>query len=142
MSWSNWYECKFDENGDIDTYYVENKSPHYPGIYAIATKTGWSYNCIYIGMSRRSIWKRLQAHFSGKGNRIIQQILESKKDSRSVGFQNLDALYFMFLEAPSRDVQWLEALYVRGTQPICNIQENLSLPKELQNASVPLEPED
>ena len=37
MGWSDWYECSFDSNDEIDLRPVENASS-WPGIYAIATK--------------------------------------------------------------------------------------------------------
>ena len=96
MWWSDWYECSFDSKREIDTREVERFAPNESGLYAIATKTsGGSYTVEYIGMSKKSIWKRLQAHFSGKetrGNRVIRELLKSKKDERSVGFSALPYL--------------------------------------------------
>jgi hypothetical protein len=148
MGWSDWYECRFDSNGEIDTRQVKN-APNDSGLYAIATKTsGGSYNVEYIGMSKRSIWKRLDAHFSGKetrGNRVIRELLKSKKDERSVGFSMLNALYFCYLKVPKEQVKELESRFIRGMTPIANIQGNSSMPKlprDLEDAKVEVELDD
>lgn len=133
MWWSDWYECSFESNGEINTRAVKDHAPNDPGLYAIATKTsGGSYTVEYIGMSKRSIWKRLQAHFSGKetrGNRVIRELLKSKKDERSVGFSMLNALYFCYVEVPKEQVKDLESRFIRSMTPIANLQENSSMPK-------------
>ena len=149
MWWSDWYECSFDSNGEIDTTAVERYPPHESGLYAIATKTsGGSYTVEYIGMSKKSIWKRLQAHFSGKetrGNRVIRELLKSKKDERSVGFSMLNALYFCYVEVPKEQVKDLESRFIRSMTPIANLQENSSMPKlprDLEDTEVEVELDD
>ncbi|MCC3406799.1 MAG: GIY-YIG nuclease family protein [Microcoleus sp. PH2017_10_PVI_O_A] len=148
MWWSDWYECSFDSNGEIDTRQVEN-APNDPGLYAIATKTSrGSYTVEYIGMSKKSMRKRLQAHFSGKetrGNRVIRELLNSKKDGRSVGFSMLNALYFCYVEVPKDEVKELESRFIRSMTPIANLQENSSMPKlpiDLEDANVEVELDD
>ena len=120
MSWSDWIECRFDSNGKIDTWRLEDRAPNSPGVYAIATKTGWSYTVQYIGMSGHSIWKRLRSHFSKKGNHVIRALLEDK-ESQGSATQMIDALYFAFCETPKRDARLYEALFINGTQPIGNL---------------------
>ncbi|MCC3526827.1 MAG: GIY-YIG nuclease family protein [Microcoleus sp. PH2017_22_RUC_O_B] len=144
MGWSDWYECSFDSKGEIDLRPVE-KAPNWPGIYAIATKlSNGSYNVQYIGMSEKSIWKRLKAHFSGKGNRVLKRILDNKNDG-GAQTEFLNALYFMYLETTKEQARGMESLFVRGTAPIANIQQNLSqswLPRDLRDTEVEVELDD
>lgn len=141
MGWSDWYECSFDSNGEIDLKPVEDASS-WPGIYAIATKlSNGSYNVQYIGMSEKSICTRLKAHFSGRGNRVLKRILDNKK-AGGAQTELLKALYFMYLETTTEQARGMESLFVRGTTPIANIQKNLSqswLPRDLQDTEVEVE---
>jgi hypothetical protein len=49
--------------------------------------------------------------------------------------EHVNALYFMYLETSKEDTKWLESLFVRGTTPIANVQQRLSLPRALQDLS-------
>lgn len=127
---------------------VEKYPPNQPGIYAIAMKDPDTRDYVvqYIGMSRKSIWKRLQAHFNinRKGNKYIQARLEQKKKGDRT-MERINALYFMFLETSKDQAKGMEALFVRGTVPIGNVQQNLSLaslPRDLQNPPVEVELDD
>jgi hypothetical protein len=116
MGWSSWVECPFDDNGNIDLSKL-SEAPRSSGIYAIATKTGWSYNTQYVGRSGRSIHGRLQSHLSGRGNRVIRGVLENKKQRPSDPTQ---ALYFAFLE--TREHKLIEAAYIDAEdRPIGNL---------------------
>jgi hypothetical protein len=130
MSWSNWNECRFNDKGDIDTSNLSNASPS-SGVYAIATKTGYSYNTQYVGRSGRSIQSRLKAHLTGKGNKVIASILQSKKDRPN---QPLQALYFAYLE--TREHKLIEAAYIDANdRPVCNLIK-ARLPEGLREADV------
>jgi GIY-YIG catalytic domain len=143
MGWSDWYECSFDSNGEIDLGPVEKNAPNWPGIYAIAMKDP-NYNDYvvqYIGMSTTSIWTRLKKHFTGKGNKHIKTRLEQKRNKHRT-MEKVNALYFMYLETSKDQARGMESLFVRGTTPIGNIQQNLSqswLPRDLQNTEVEVE---
>ncbi|BAZ06178.1 GIY-YIG nuclease family protein [Calothrix sp. NIES-3974] len=116
MGWSNWVECPFDGSGNIDLSGL-GEAPNSSGIYAIATKTGWSYNTQYVGRSGRSIRGRLQNHLSGRGNRVVRGILENKKERPSDPTQ---ALYFAFLE--TREHKLIEAAYIDAEdRPVGNL---------------------
>jgi len=116
MGWSNWIECPFNDNGILDKSRL-SEAPSSSGIYAIATKTGWSYNTQYVGRSGRSIRGRLENHFSGRGNRVVRGVLESKKERPSDPTQ---ALYFAFLE--TREHKLIEAAYIDAEdRPIGNL---------------------
>jgi hypothetical protein len=106
MGWSNWVECQFEDTGNIDLPRL-SEAPSSSGIYAIATKTGWSYNTQYVGRSGRSIRGRLQSHLSGRGNRVVRGVLKNKKERPSDPTQ---ALYFAFLE--TREHKLIEAAYI------------------------------
>lgn len=146
-SWSDWYKCEFDSDGNIDLRPVEKYAPNWPGLYAIAMKDPdyGDFVVHYIGMSKKSIWKRLKAHFSRKGSPVIRRRLEAKKDKDRT-MSRVDALYFMFLETSKDDAPWMEALYIKGTKPIANVQQELKLPtaleRALRNSDVNFEPED
>ncbi len=145
MGWSDWIECSFNSDNEIDLQPVEKYAPNSPGIYAIATKHSNGYYSVqYIGMSESSIWKRLKAHFTGRSNRVIKRILDNKKQG-GAQTEFLNAFYFSFLETSKEQARGLEALFVRGTAPIANIQQNLSmssLPKDLQEPNIEVELED
>lgn len=131
MGWSDWYECSFDSDGEIDTRSLDRYAPNSPGVYAIATKTGRSYNTHYVGRSGRSIWKRLKAHFSGKGNKVIAGILRNKKERPSDPTQ---ALYFAFLE--TNEHKLIEATYIDAEdRPIGNLIK-ANLPEGLKEQLV------
>jgi GIY-YIG catalytic domain len=116
MGWSNWVECPFDDNGILDKSRL-SEAPNSAGIYAIATKTGWSYNTHYVGRSGRSIRGRLNSHLSGGGNRVVRGVLENKKDTKSDPTQSL---YFAFLE--TREHKLIEAAYLDAEdRPIGNL---------------------
>jgi len=119
MAWSNWIECRFDANGQLDTSNLRN-APSSGGVYAIATKTGWSYNTQYVGRSKNDIRGRLKAHLTLNdryGNHVINSILVSKKDRPN---QPLNALYFAFLE--TREHKLIEAAYIDANdRPVCNL---------------------
>lgn len=146
MGWSNWYECTFDSKGEIDIRPVNEYARNQPGIYAIAMKDPDSgdYVVQYIGMSTKSMWKRLKAHFNGKGSKYIQARLEQKKE-RDRRMERVNALYFMYLETSKDQAKGMEALFVRGTVPIGNVQQNLSLaslPRDLRDPKVEVELDD
>jgi hypothetical protein len=116
MAWSNWVECPFDDSGNIDLSEL-SEAPNSAGIYAIATKTGWSYNTQYVGRSGISIRGRLQSHLSGRGNRVIRGVLENKKDRPS---DPTKALYFAFLE--TKEHKLIEAAYIDAEdRPVGNL---------------------
>jgi hypothetical protein len=51
----------------------------------------------------------------------------------------------MYLETSKEQVRGMESLFVRGTVPIGNVQQNLSeswLPRDLQDAKVEVELDD
>lgn len=134
MRWSDWIECEFDSNGKIDDRPVYRRAPNRPGIYAIATKVGWGYNVQYIGMSRTSIESRLSKHFSKKGNRVIRALLD-EKEAQSAGTSMIDALYFAYCETSSDEARTIEAILIKGTQPIANLAMG-SLPKDLRESTL------
>jgi GIY-YIG catalytic domain len=145
MGWSDWYECSFDSKGEIDLKPVE-KAPNWPGIYAIAMKDPDTNDYVvqYIGMSTTSIWTRLKKHFTGKGNKYIKTRLEQKRNKHRT-MEKVNALYFMYLETSKDQARGMESLFVRGTTPIGNIQQNLSqswLPRDLQDTEVEVELDD
>ncbi|MFB2891640.1 GIY-YIG nuclease family protein [Aerosakkonemataceae cyanobacterium BLCC-F50] len=130
MAWSRWFECKFDEQGNLDTSALQ-KAPSSSGVYAIATKTGWSYNTQYVGRSGRSIRNRLQSHLSGRGNRVISSLLAQKKNRPQ---DRPDSLYFAFLE--TREHKLIEATYIDAEdRPVCNLIR-ASLPEGLREGDV------
>ncbi len=146
MGWSDWYECSFDSNGEIDTRPVNNHAPNKPGIYAIAMKDADTNDYVvqYIGMSKTNIETRLKTHFRGNGNKYIKTRLEQKKDKHRT-MERVNALYFMFLETSKEQARGMESLFVRGTVPIANIQQNLSqswLPRDLRDTEVEVELDD
>ena len=134
MGWSDWYECSFDDKGELDIRPLVDKAPTSPGIYAIAMKDGYGYQVQYIGMSTTNIYKRLRAHFTGRGNNYIKERLKQKKEQHRT-MELVNALYFMYLETSKEDTNWMESLYIRGTMPIANVQQRLSLPRPLQDLS-------
>ncbi|MCU0544031.1 MAG: GIY-YIG nuclease family protein [Oscillatoriaceae cyanobacterium Prado104] len=146
MGWSDWHECSFDSNGKIDLRSVKTYAPNQPGIYAIAMKdadTG-DYVVQYIGMSTTNIETRLKKHFTGEGNKYIKTRLEQKKDKHRT-MERVNALYFMFLETSKEQARGMESLFVRGTVPIGNVQQNLSqsyLPRDLRDSKVEVELDD
>jgi hypothetical protein len=116
MTWSNWVECPFDDSGNIDLSKL-SEAPNSAGIYAIATKTGWSYNTHYVGRSGRSIRGRVKSHLSGGGNRVVRGVLENKKDRPS---DPTKALYFAFLETSEHKL--IEAAYIDAEdRPVGNL---------------------
>lgn len=116
MGWSNWVECNFDNEGNLDISRLR-EAPNSAGVYAIATKTGWSYNTHYVGRSGRSIRGRLQAHLSGRSNRVIAGILQNKKERPSDPTQ---ALYFAFFE--TNEHKLIEAAYIDASdRPLGNL---------------------
>jgi hypothetical protein len=116
MPWSDWFECRFYANGELDISQL-SRADKAPGVYAIATKTGTNYQTQYVGRSGRSIRDRLTAHLTGKGNKVIASVLRSKKDRPS---QPLQALYFAFL--PTREHKLIEAAYIDANdRPVCNL---------------------
>ena len=130
MAWTNWYECKFDSQGNLDLSQVR-RVPNSSGVYAIATKTGSSYNTQYVGRSGSSIRNRLQSHFSGRGNKVISSLLAQKKNRPQ---DRPEALYFAYLE--TREHKLIEAAYIDASdRPICNIAK-ASLPKGLREQDV------
>lgn len=130
MAWSRWFECKFDAQGNLDTSTLQ-KAPSSSGVYAIATKTGWSYNTQYVGRSGRSIRNRLQSHFSGRGNRVISSLLTQKKNRPQ---DRPNSLYFAFLG--TREHKLIEAAYIDAKdRPVCNLIR-ASLPKGLREGDV------
>ncbi len=133
MSWSNWIECKFYANGELDTSKL-SEAPRSAGVYAIATKTGYSYQTQYVGRSGGSIRDRLSAHLTlnpHKGNKVINDLLASKKDRPN---QPLQALYFAFLQ--TREHKLVEAAYIDANdRPICNLIK-ARLPEGLREAQV------
>lgn len=136
MPWSEWIECKFDATGKLDTSRL-HKAPNGSGIYVIATKTGWNYNPQYIGRSGRSIRGRLQAHLSGRGNKVIASLLKYKLSRPS---DRPEALYFAFL--PTREHKLIEAAYIDASdRPIGNLIR-ARLPKGLQEKAVMSSPLD
>ncbi len=146
MGWSDWYECSFDSKGEIDLNPVHSRAPNKPGIYAIAMKDEKynDYIVQYIGMSTTDIWKRLKAHFTGKGNKYIQTRLEQKRDKHRT-MEKVNALYFMYLETSKEQARGMESLFVRGTVPIGNVQQKLSqssLPRDLRDTEVEVELDD
>ncbi len=145
MGWSDWYECSFDSDGKIDLRPVE-KAPNWPGIYAIAMKDPDTNDYVvqYIGMSTTSIWKRLKKHFTGNGNKHIETRLKQKKEKHRT-MERVKALYFMYLETSKDQARGMESLFVRGTIPIGNVQQNLSqssLPRDLRDTKVEVELDD
>ncbi|MGI0491366.1 GIY-YIG nuclease family protein [Alkalinema pantanalense CENA528] len=119
MPWSQYYECPFNDKGEIDMRPVEHHAPNRKGIYVIATKNGRTYNPQYIGRSGSSIWKRLKAHFSGKGNRVVASLLQAKRNGNYGGILP-NALYFAFLETDEHKL--IEAAYIDANdRPICNL---------------------
>ncbi len=134
MSWSDWIECKFDSQGNLDTSPLT--AQHVPtgsGIYAIATKTGWQYNTHYVGRSGRSIRGRLQAHLSGNGNKVIAAILRTKRDRPSDPTQ---ALYVAYLE--TREHKLIEAAYLDANEkhrPMGNLVR-ARLPEGLRESAI------
>ena len=146
MGWSDWYECSFDSNGEIDTRAVKDHAPNDPGLYAIAMKDADTHDYVvqYIGMSTTDIWKRLKAHFTGKGNKYIQTRLEQKREKHRT-MEKVNALYFMYLETSKEQARGMESLFVRGTVPIGNVQQKLSqssLPRDLRDTEVEVELDD
>jgi GIY-YIG catalytic domain len=130
MGWSIWVECPFDDNGILDKSNLR-EAPSSSGIYAIATKTDWSYNTQYVGRSGRSIRGRLDSHLSGRGNRIVRGVLESKKDRPG---DRPQALYFAFLE--TRDHKLIEAAYIDADdRPVGNLIR-ARLPEGLRESEV------
>jgi hypothetical protein len=116
MAWSEWVECRFNSDGSLDTSGLR-EAPTSSGVYAIATKTGWSYNTHYVGRSGRSIYNRLQKHLTGRGNKVIAGILSNKKERPSDPTQ---ALYFAFLETSEHKL--VEAAYIDASdRPIGNL---------------------
>lgn len=116
MSWSNWIECKFDANGNLDTASLIDV-PNGSGIYAIATKTGWRYNTHYVGRSGRSMRGRLQRHLTGNGNKIVAGVLRNKQQRPNDPTQ---ALYVAYL--PTREHKLIEAAYIDANdRPIGNL---------------------
>jgi hypothetical protein len=134
MRWSDWIECEFDAHGVIDDRPIDRKAPSGPGVYAIATKVSGGHNVQYIGMSRVSIEKRLLKHFSKKGNRIIRAILEDK-ESQSPGTSMVKALYFAYCETSADEARTVEAVFIKGTEPIGNLVMG-SLPRDLRDSSL------
>lgn len=120
--WSDWYECEFDSRGNINTRLLDKYAPEEPGVYAIAIRrTDGNFSVQYIGMSTRNIYRRLKRHFDEKGNHVIRGILQDRRNSGGAT-QMLDALYFAFLELSSgKDAEVMEALYIDGREPICNL---------------------
>lgn len=146
MGWSDWYECSFDSNREIDLRPVETYAPNQPGIYAIAMKHADTHDYVvqYIGMSTTSIWTRLKKHFTGRGNKYIEQRLEQKKNGDR-RMERVNALYFMYLETSKEQARGMESLFVRGTVPIGNVQQKLSqswLPRDLRDPEVEVELDD
>ena len=146
MGWSDWYECSFDSNGEIDTRAVKDHAPNDPGLYAIAMKDADTHDYVvqYIGMSTTSIWTRLKKHFTGKGNKYIQTRLEQKREKHRT-MEKVNALYFMYLETSKEQARGMESLFVRGTVPIGNVQQKLSqssLPRDLRDTEVEVELDD
>jgi len=116
MSWSNWTECKFDSQGNLDTAPL-SQVPNGAGIYAIATKTGWRYNTHYVGRSGRSMRGRLQKHLTEKGNKVVAGILRNKRQRPSDPTQ---ALYVAYL--PTREHKLVEAAYIDANdRPLGNL---------------------
>lgn len=116
MAWTGWNECSFDSSGNLDTSNLR-KAPSTAGVYAIATKTSWSYNTHYVGRSGRSIRGRLEKHLTGRGNKVIASLLAHKKDNPSDPVQGL---YFAFLETSEHKL--IEAAYIDASdKPIANL---------------------
>jgi hypothetical protein len=108
-----------------------SEAPGSSGIYAIATKTGWSYDAQYVGRSGRSIRGRLENHLSGRGNRVICGILENKRERPGDPTQ---ALCFAFLA--TRKHKLIEAAYIDADdRPIGNLIR-ARLPEGLQERKV------
>jgi hypothetical protein len=158
MGWEGWYECKFEGDGELDRSNLSYYAPRERGIYAIATKTGWSYNVQYIGRSGSDIRGRLQAHFSGKpprikagrakykGNELIGDVIRMKRDNPE---RSPDALYFAFLKIPEKDMDVIfESVYIdcgEDERPIGNFIRGKRLPDGLREEDVidsPLEEDD
>jgi len=119
MPWSNWYECRFNEKGELNIEPLKSNAPNGSGIYAIATKVGSGYSTKYIGRSKNSIYGRLHKHLTGQGNKVIAGVLKNKKERPSDPTQ---ALYFAFLE--TREHKLIEAAYIDGQgadKPIANL---------------------
>jgi excinuclease UvrABC nuclease subunit len=134
MRWSDWIECEFNEVGIIDDRPICRRAPNQPGVYAIATRTSGGYNVQYIGMSRVSIETRLSKHFSKKGNRIIKALLENK-EAQAPGTSMINALYFSYCETSSDEARTVEAMYIKGTNPIGNLVMG-SLPRDLRESTL------
>jgi GIY-YIG catalytic domain len=116
MTWSRWSECKFDGQGNLDTSNLR-EAPNSSGVYAIATKTGSSYNTQYVGRSGRSIRNRLQSHLSGRGSKVISSLLAQKQNRPQ---DRPESLYFAYLE--TREHKLIEAAYIDASdRPVCNI---------------------
>jgi hypothetical protein len=130
MAWSNWLECKFDGNGNLDTSRLQGV-PARAGVYAIATKAGGRYSTHYVGRSGRSMRGRLQAHLMGRGNKVIAGVLQNKRARPSDPTQ---ALYVAYLE--TREHKLVESAYLDAQdRPIANLIR-ARLPEGLREADV------
>lgn len=116
MAWSNWIECKFDAKGHLDTSRL-GQVPNRAGVYAIATKTGWSYNTHYVGRSGRSMRGRLQRHLGGSGNKVLARLLRNKRERPS---DTTQAVYVAYLV--TREHKLVEAAYLDAhDRPVANL---------------------
>ncbi len=144
MAWSNWYKCIFyGMDSKVNTTPLDQLSLRCAGVYAIAGKDEYGYRVEYVGMSKSNIQARLKAHLTGSGSKVLKKKLEERRNGNEV-MPLGDALYFAYVKTAPQEAQWMEALYVRGTVTLSNIQQQLSLPEPLkklvESTKVELEP--
>ncbi len=138
MPWSSWTELSFDAKGKLNTAPL-SRIPNGSGIYAIATKTGRGYNTHYVGRSKNNLRGRLQAHLSGRGNKVIANLLKNKQERPTLDPTQVICVAYLATKEP----KLLEAAYLDARDlPLGNLIR-ARLPQGLREQDVfvaPLEP--